>query len=121
MSCEHLNARPTRRAQRLNAHELRRHVLRVLRAAGTPLTTAQVREQISTSLDRTVVIETVYRALVILADRGAVYRAARSQGRHTHWLVTDAAPADCFEPNISASTVTGSPDSPAYTSGHEHH
>ena len=121
MSCDHLSASHARRAQRLNAHELRRHILRVLQEADSPLTTAQLRDQISSALGRPVVIETVYRALAILADCGAVYRAARSPGRHTHWLVTDADPAVCSGPHFPAPAVTGSADSPAYTSDHEHH
>lgn len=121
MSCEHQNSSHERRTQRLNAHELRCHILRVLQAADGPLTTAQLRDRISTSLGRTVVIETVYRALAILADRGAVRRTARSQGRHTRWVVADAALVGGLGPDIAASAVTGSPNPPAYTSGHEHH
>ncbi|WP_142386877.1 hypothetical protein [Mycobacterium hubeiense] len=59
----------------------------MLTSAPGPMTTAALREQLSADLARPVVIETVYRGLSLLADRGQVLRVP-TRGRHTQWAIS---------------------------------
>lgn len=81
------NSPTTRRRQ---AEHLRAQLLAVLAAAPAPLTTAELREQLSTDLGHPIVIEKIYRALVILADRDEIRRVP-TRGRNTQWA---CAPVD---------------------------
>jgi hypothetical protein len=75
----------------VNAEQLRNHLLEVLEGADAPMSTTQARLAVTEycrRLGRPVVAEEVYRALVILARRGQVCRAANPPGRSTHWKLT---------------------------------
>lgn len=72
----------------VNAEQLRGYLLEVLTAASAPISTTQARLAVIETRrrgGRAVVTEEVYRALVILAQRGAVRRAADRPGRAVHW------------------------------------
>lgn len=66
------------------AERLRQRLLGALDEAGTPLTTAQLRDHVLQRFGDPVVIEAVYRNLTVLERRGAV-RRHDVPGRHAHW------------------------------------
>lgn len=75
----------------MNAEQLRDYLLEVLAEASEPLSTTQARLAVTETRRRgrrPVVTEEVYRALVILAQRGAVRRVADRPGRTAHWELT---------------------------------
>ena len=76
------------KTQRRQADQLRTHLLAILAQATAPMTTAELREHLSTRLARPIVIEPVYRNLCVLADRGEVQRVP-TRGRHTQWSLSD--------------------------------
>ncbi len=80
------NSPTTRRRQ---ADHLRAQLLAALATAPAPMTTAELREQLSAQLGRPIVIEKIYRALVILADRDEIRRVP-TRGRNTQWACTAA-------------------------------
>lgn len=83
---------PRRRSdQPVNAAQLGDYLLEVLAEASEPLSTTQARLAVTEAHRRSgrpVVTEEVYRALVILAQRGAVRRVADRSGRAAHWELT---------------------------------
>lgn len=80
------NSPTTRRRQ---AEHLRAQLMATLAAAPAPMPTAELREHLGTQLGRPIVIEKIYRALVILADRGEIHRVP-TRGRNTQWASTPA-------------------------------
>ena len=74
---------------RHQAEHLRTQLLTALAAAPAPMTTTELREHLSTRLGRPIVIEKIYRALTILADRGEIHRVP-TPGRNTQWSCTSA-------------------------------
>ncbi|NTY62100.1 hypothetical protein [Mycolicibacterium sphagni] len=81
------NSPTTRRRQ---GEHLRAQLMAALAAAPAPMTTAELREHLDTQLGRPIVIEKIYRALVILAGRGEIHRVP-TRGRNTQWASTPAA------------------------------
>ena len=81
------NSPTTRRRQ---ADHLRAQLLAALATAPAPMTTAELREQLSAQLGRPIVIEKIYRALVILADRDEIRRVPTRGRRNTQWACTAA-------------------------------
>lgn len=69
------------------SRELRCFLLSELAAVQRPLTTAQLRRRINERRETELVLETIYRNLCVLRDRGQIQRAGRA-GRHTLWVQT---------------------------------
>lgn len=79
----------------MNAEQLRDSLLEVLAEASEPVSTTQARLAVTGTRRRgrrPVVTEEVYRALVILAQRGAVRRVGERPGRAAHWELTPGHP-----------------------------
>jgi hypothetical protein len=75
----------------VNAKQLRDQLLEVLTGASEPMSTTQARQAVTECCRRRglpVVAEEVYHALVILARRGVVHRAADQPRRSAHWELT---------------------------------
>lgn len=75
----------------MNAEQLRDCLVEVLAGATEPLSTTQARVAVTQRCRRAgrpVIAEEVYRALVILARRGVVRRAADQPGHSAHWELT---------------------------------